>query len=74
MTVIDGIEKMRRIAELVRIAEEEYVKELRLSNPLITKSEIDVEVKKWYLDCPEHYPEKFFRPASQERWNRILGK
>lgn len=67
MEVIDGIEKMRRIVELNRIAEEEYIQELLRANPSITESEIEVEVQKWYLDKPEYWPEEFFRPASPER-------
>ena len=66
--------QFRRLSELQRLAEEEYVQELRRSNPSITEREIKVEVQKWYLDCPEYWPEEFFRPASQERWDRILGK
>ena len=73
MTVIDGVEKMRRIMELTRHAEEEYVRELRRSNPSITEREIEIEVQKWYLDCPEHYPEEFFRPASPERLQALRG-
>ena len=71
MTIIDGVEKMRRIGELTRLAEEEYVQELRRSNPSITEDEIEVEVQKWYLDCPEYYPEEFFRPVSPERLEAI---
>ncbi len=74
MTVIDGIEKMRRMIELTRLAEYEHVQGLRRSNPSITKSEVEVEMQRWHLDCPEHYPEEFFRPVGQERLKRILGK
>ena len=71
MEAPNGIEKMRRIVELTRLAEEEYVQELRRSNPSITESEIEIEVRKWHLDCPEYWPEEFFRPASPERLQRL---
>ena len=74
MAEIDGIAKMRRIVELINLAESEYVQELKRSNPLITEDEIKDEIQKWYLDKPDYWPEEFFRPASQERINRLLGK
>lgn len=67
MDVIDGIAKMKRISELVELAEQDHVRELKRVNPSITEEEIKVEVRKWYLDKPEYWPEEFFRPASPER-------
>jgi len=74
MQPIDGIAKMRRVIELRHLAEEEYANELRSANPTITDSEIQAAINNWYADMDEHWPEEFFRPASQERINRILGK
>ena len=74
MAEIDGIAKMRRIVELINLAESEYVQELKRSNPLITEDEIKDEIQKWYLDKPEYWPEEFFRPVSQKRLDDILGK
>ena len=74
MEAVDYTAKFRRIMELNELAEQQYVSELKLSNPLITEDEIKTEVQKWWLDKPEYWPEEFFRPASQERWDRILGK
>ena len=74
MTVIDCTAKFKRIAELTQIAEQDYVQELKSSNPLITEEQIKFEVQKWYLDKPEYWPEEFFLPASPERLNRLRGK
>ena len=74
MEPVDYGAKFRRIMELNRLAEQEHVNELKRLDPLITEDEIKVEVQKWWLDKPEYWPEEFFRPASQERWDRILGK
>ena len=72
--MVDFTAKFRRISELIELAEQEYIRELKLLNPSITEDEIKTEIQKWYLDKPEYWPEEFFGPASQERWDRILGK
>ena len=50
--------------ELNRLAEQDYVDELRAKNPSITEDEIKAEVKKWWLDKPEYWPEEFLRGCS----------
>lgn len=70
MEVIDGIAVMRRISELNELVEQEYVNELRRSNPAITEDEIKIEVQKWWLDKEEYWPEEFFRVGNPERFNR----
>ena len=62
---------MRRVMELTHLAEEDYVQELKRADPSITDDQIKVEVQKWYLVCPEYYPEEFFRPVSPERLEAI---
>ncbi len=59
--------------ELNKLAEQEFVRGLKSSNPLITDAEIVSEVQKWWLGKDEHWPEEFFRPASPERIKRLFN-
>ncbi|MBK9215843.1 MAG: hypothetical protein IPM59_09630 [Chloracidobacterium sp.] len=70
MEPVDYAAKFRRISELNELAEQEYVNELRRSNPAITEDEINVEVQKWWLDKEEYWPDEFFRVGNPERFNR----